>query len=77
VAAIVNVAVAMMFRYTGIEEARWGKSRSFLKELWSCSDDQQGVGTAGRRGPLGRDDRAGIVRYTDSSVNLRVLLLTG
>jgi hypothetical protein len=38
--------------------------------------DQRGVGTAGRRGPLGRDDRAGLVRYANSSTNLKVLLLT-
>jgi hypothetical protein len=40
-------------------------------------NDRREVGTAGRRGPLGRDDRAGLVRYADSSANLRVLLLTG
>jgi hypothetical protein len=39
--------------------------------------DQRGVGTAGRRGPLGRDDGAGLVCYADSSANLKVLLLTG
>jgi hypothetical protein len=33
---IVGFATAMMFRYTGIEEARWG-SRSFFEVLWSCS----------------------------------------
>jgi hypothetical protein len=48
----------------------------------TCGDggrlsDQRGVGIAGRRGPLGRDDRAGLGRYANSSVNLKVLLLTG
>jgi hypothetical protein len=38
--------------------------------------DQRGVGTAGRRGPLGRDDRAGLGRYANSSANLKVLQLT-
>jgi hypothetical protein len=38
--------------------------------------DQRGVGTVGRRGPLRRDDRAGLVCYTDSSANLRIFLLT-
>jgi hypothetical protein len=28
--------------------------------------NQRGVGTAGCRGPMGRDDRAGLVRYADS-----------
>jgi hypothetical protein len=37
--------------------------------------DQRGVRTVGRCGPLGRDGRAGLVRYANSSVNLRVLLL--
>jgi hypothetical protein len=39
--------------------------------------DQQGVRTVGRRGLMGRDDGAGLVRYANSSVNLKVLLLTG
>jgi hypothetical protein len=48
----------------------------------TCGDsgrfsDQRGVGTAGRRGPLRRDDRAGLGRYANSSANLKVLLLTG
>jgi hypothetical protein len=38
--------------------------------------NQRGVGTAGRHGPLGRDDRAGLVCYANSSANLKVLLLT-
>jgi hypothetical protein len=38
--------------------------------------DQRGVGTPGRRGPLGRDDRAGLVHYANSSAPLKVLLLT-
>jgi hypothetical protein len=41
------------------------------------SSDQRGVGTAGRRGPLGRDDRAELVRYANSFANLKVFLLTG
>jgi hypothetical protein len=43
----------------------------------SCSNDRRGVGAAGRRGLMGEADRAGLVRYADSFVNLRVLLLTG
>jgi hypothetical protein len=39
--------------------------------------DRREIGVAGCRGLLGRDDRAGLVRYANSSVNLRVLLLTG
>jgi hypothetical protein len=39
--------------------------------------DQRGVRTIGRRGPLRQDDRAGLVRYANSSANLKVLLLTG
>jgi hypothetical protein len=35
------------------------------------------VGTAERRGSLGRDDGAEWVRYTDFSANLKVFLLTG
>jgi hypothetical protein len=35
------------------------------------------VGTAERHGPLGRDDGAERVRYTDFSANPRVFLLTG
>jgi hypothetical protein len=38
--------------------------------------DQRGVGTAGCRGPLGQDDGARLVRYANSSANLRVFLLT-
>jgi hypothetical protein len=45
--------------------------------LWSRSGDRRGIGAAGRRGLMGEDDGAGLVRYADSSVNLRVLLLTG
>jgi hypothetical protein len=72
----VGFAMAMMFRQTGIEEARWG-SRSFFEVLWSCSDDWRGVGAAGRHGFMGEVDIAGLVRYADSFANLRVLLLTG
>jgi hypothetical protein len=48
----------------------------------TCGDgdrlsDQRGVRTVGCRGPLGRDDRAELVRYANSSANLKVLLLTG
>jgi hypothetical protein len=73
----VGFAMAMMFRHTGIEEARWGKSRSFLKVLWSCLGDWRGIEAAGRCGLMGRDDRAGLGRYANSSANLKVLLLTG
>jgi hypothetical protein len=45
--------------------------------LWSCLNDRRGVGAAGHREPMGEDDGAGLVRYADSSANLRVLLLTG
>jgi hypothetical protein len=53
------------------------ESRSFLEVLWSCLNDWREIGAAGCRGPLGRDDKAGLVRYANSSTNLRVLLLTG
>jgi hypothetical protein len=48
----------------------------------TCGDggrlsDQRGIGTAGHRGPLGRDDRAELGRYANSSTNFKVLLLTG
>jgi hypothetical protein len=49
--------------------------RSFFEVLWSRSDDRREIGAAGCHGPLERDDRVGLVRYTDSSTNLRVLLL--
>jgi hypothetical protein len=49
---------------------------SFLEVLWSCSDDRRGVGAAGCRGLMGGDDGAGLVRYANSSANLKVLLLT-
>jgi hypothetical protein len=39
--------------------------------------DRREIGVAGCRGLLGRDDRAGLVRYTKFSANLKVLLLTG
>jgi hypothetical protein len=35
------------------------------------------VGAAGRYGPMGGGDGTGLVRYADSSANLRVLLLMG
>jgi hypothetical protein len=54
-----------------------GRSRSFLEVLWSCSGDRRGIGAAGRRGLMGGNDGVGLVRYADSSANLRVLLLTG
>jgi hypothetical protein len=73
---VVGFATAMMFRYTGIEEARWG-FRSFFEVLWSHSDDWRGVGAAGRHGFMGEVDRAGLVHYADSFAKLRVLLLTG
>jgi hypothetical protein len=38
--------------------------------------DQRGVETVGRRGLMGRDDRAGLVRYANSFANLRIFLLT-
>jgi hypothetical protein len=50
---------------------------SFLEVLWSCSDDRRGIGAVGCHGLMGGDDGAGLVRYADSSANLRVLLLTG
>jgi hypothetical protein len=50
---------------------------SFLEVLWSCSDDRRGIGAAGHHGLMGGDDGARLVRYADSSANLRVLLLTG
>jgi hypothetical protein len=50
---------------------------SFLKVLWSCSDDRRGIGVVGCRGLMGWDDGAGFVCYADSSANLRVFLLTG
>jgi hypothetical protein len=48
----------------------------------TCGDggwlgDQRGVGTARCCGPLGRDDRAGLVRYVNSSANFKALLLMG
>jgi hypothetical protein len=46
----VGFAMAMMFRHTGIEEARSEGSRAFLEVLWSCSDDRRGIGAAGCRG---------------------------
>jgi hypothetical protein len=49
---------------------------SFLEVLWSCSDDRREIGAAGCRGPLGRDDTAGLVCYANSFANLRVFLLT-
>jgi hypothetical protein len=76
VVAVVSFATAMMFRHTGIEEARWGSS-SFFEVLWSCSGDRRGIGAAGCRRFLGEADRAGLVRYADSFANHRVLLLTG
>jgi hypothetical protein len=45
--------------------------------LWSCLIDRREVGAAGRHGLMGEADRARLVRYADSFVNLRVLLLTG
>jgi hypothetical protein len=45
--------------------------------LWSCSGDRRGIGAAGHRGFMGGDDGARLVRYVDSSANLRVLLLMG
>jgi hypothetical protein len=50
---------------------------SFLEVLWSCSDDRRGIGAAERRGLMGGDDGAGLVRYANFSANLRVFLLTG
>jgi hypothetical protein len=52
-------------------------SRSFLEVLWSCLNNRQGIGAAGRRGLMGETDKAELVRYANSSVNLKVLLLTG
>jgi hypothetical protein len=43
--------------------------------LWSCLNNQRGIGAAGRRGLMGEADRAGLVRYADSFMNLRVLML--
>jgi hypothetical protein len=47
----------------------------------TCGDggrlsDQRGIGTAGCRELMGEDDGAGLVRYANASVNLRVFLLT-
>jgi hypothetical protein len=53
-----------------------GGFRSFFEMLWSCLGDRRGIGAAGRRGLMGGDNGAGLVRYADSSANLRVLLLT-
>jgi hypothetical protein len=77
--AIVDVATAMMFRHTGIEEARWGGGVQELPRgvLWSCFNNRRGVGVAGWRGFMEEADRAELVHYADSFVNLRVLLLTG
>jgi hypothetical protein len=41
VATIVGFATAMMFRYSGIEETRWG-FRSFFEVLWFCSAIDEG-----------------------------------
>jgi hypothetical protein len=43
---------------------------------WSCSGDRRGIGVDGCHGFLGETDRAGLVRYANSSTNLTVLLLT-
>jgi hypothetical protein len=45
--------------------------------LWSCLNNRRGVGVTGWHGFMGEADRAGLVRYADSSANLRVLLFTG
>jgi hypothetical protein len=61
----------------GDEKSSMRGFTSFLEVLWSCSDDRREIGVAGCHGPLGRDDTAGLVRYANSSANLKVLLLTG
>jgi hypothetical protein len=61
----------------GDEKSSMRGFTSFLEVLWFCSDDRREIGAAGCRGPLGRDDRAGLVRYANSSANLKVLLFTG
>jgi hypothetical protein len=76
VATIVGFAMVTMFRRRGLNRLDEG-SKSFLEVLWSRSDERRGIEAAGRRGLMGEDDGAGLVRYANSSANLRVLLFTG
>jgi hypothetical protein len=54
-----------------------GGYKSFFEVLWSCSNNRRGIGATGCRGLMGEADRAGLVRYANSSANLRVFLLMG
>jgi hypothetical protein len=44
--------------------------------LWSCLNNRRGIGVAGCRGPWNETIEPDLVRYADSSANLRVSLLT-
>jgi hypothetical protein len=55
-----------------VENGRRGNLRGDLRLVERSTK----VGTAGRHGPLERDDGAERVRYTDFSANPRVFLLT-
>jgi hypothetical protein len=53
-----------------------GMSLTVIRGDGDRLSDQRGVRTIGCRGPLGRDDKAGLVCYANSSANLKALCHT-